>query len=114
MYFKDIVSISEFDSCEKCLSFQYDLPCRVDKKLIICLSTFLGGNKKQLENVSDMLNSDSILQINGENNIKIELNNNSRYFKLYISYNDLIVKSEIEEILTNWISDNLGIKIERE
>ena len=34
MLFADVVSIKEADCCEKCASFEYDLPCRIDKIIL--------------------------------------------------------------------------------
>ena len=113
MYFEDIVNIKESDCCEKCSSFEYDLPCRVDKNLIVSVSRLVNSSEEQISNLDKLLKSSNSLEIRKDDDFKIEFKPNTRYLKLCAPSGDLVFKAEIEDILIDWISDTLNIEIER-
>src|SRR5690348_2076344 len=113
MYFEDIVQIKESDCCDKCSSFEYDLPCRVDLALVSAVSVLFDSSQDQISDTNRLFNSSSVLQIQKDENTKIQFHRNSRYIKLCVPNNDMSLKLEVENKLIDWISKTLNIEIER-
>jgi len=113
MYFEDVVKIKESECCEKCVSYEYDLPCRIDLDIVLILSVLFNSSEEQLDDVNRLFGSSSILQIKKDENLKIELSLNGRYAKLCVPVSDTSFKLKVEDKFIEWISKTLNIGIER-
>lgn|SRR5574337_428322 len=110
MLFKDIVSIKQSFCCDKCSSFEYDLPCRVNSSLVEGMALSF-----EIQNTSDILKlfkANMMIKIEKDEDTKIETTANTRWLKLCVPKNDTKWKDIIEKNLAQWISDTLEIEIE--
>ena len=120
MLFIDVVSIKESSCCEKCASFEYDLPCKIDKVILEELVLFLNSSEKpmtinaneDLLKTNKLFNSNTPIKITKDENTKIELKPNRRWLKLCVSKEDNNTKQKVEMKLAEWISSTLKIEIE--
>jgi hypothetical protein len=111
MFFKDIVSIKQSFCCDKCSSFEYDLPCRINSDLIEGMALSFGA-QGSLSSALTLFKSNMLVKIGKDENTKIEVRANTRLLKLCVPKDDINWKNTIEEKLAQWISDTLEIEIE--
>lgn len=111
MLFKDLVSIKQSSCCDKCSSFEYDLPCRVDSSLVESISLSF-GEQDNLSNNLKLFKSNMMVKIGKCEDTKIEIKANTRWLKLCVPNDDSEWRNIIEKNLAQWISDTLKIEIE--
>lgn len=99
MKFSDLVSIREAECCEKCSSFEYELPFQIDGELVKSLAFLF------VENFDDRsLKFKGTMQLKKDENTKLEFKMGNRYFKLCLPKIEFqTLKNAVEAELDSWI-----------